>query len=87
MTAGPVTRGAGLVGLLALIPTAVLLLLGALTPLDAALRAAVTFVAVLAAARVIRWVLAGAANTVEQSADPPPPGEQPAGAGDARSTT
>lgn len=53
MTFGVVRRGAAALGLAGLVPTAVMLLRGDITPAEAGVRAAVTFVAVLVAARLI----------------------------------
>ena len=64
-TYGPVRRAAGMLGLLALAPTAIGLLSGTLTPADAAVRAAATMVAAVAVARLASWWLRSAVERPE----------------------
>lgn len=90
MTPPPVKRIAGVVGLVGLAPTAVLLATGRITPVDAAVRAAWTFVAVLVLARLAGWGLHAVAGYFEEEepgeepidvASPPPPTTAPPAAG------
>ena len=55
MKAGPVRRAAGTLGLLALIPTALMLIAGNVTLQVAAVRAAITLGTVMVLARVATW--------------------------------
>jgi hypothetical protein len=55
MTVGPLRRLVGTLGLLALVPTAMMLALGRITPLDAALRATATLLAAMVIGRVAGW--------------------------------
>ena len=67
MSAGPVSRAAGALGLAALIPTSYQLAMGTLSPLDAAVRAGATFLAVLMVGRFVRWWLAAIATSFERA--------------------
>lgn len=60
--AGPVRRGAATLGLLALVPTALMLATGAIDLPDAAIRAAATFAAVILVAKIVSAVLRGIAR-------------------------
>jgi hypothetical protein len=84
-TYGPVRRAAGMLGLLALAPTALGLLSGTLTARDAAVRAAVTMIAAIAVARLASWWLRSALDHPE----PEPGGDEPGppGAGAAAGPT
>jgi hypothetical protein len=75
-TYGPVRRAAGMLGLLALAPTAIGLLSGTLSARDAAVRAAVTMMAAVAVARIASWWLRSALShpepePVEDDSRPP----------------
>jgi len=69
MSTGPLRRLFGTLGLFALVPTAALLATGAVEPGEAALRAAVTVLAVVALGRVANWWLSSAASAFEREAD------------------
>ena len=73
MKPGPLRQLAGMMGLLALTPTALLLAQGALSPLQAAVRAVVTLIGVVAVARTVAWGLAAAAGSMERSVEGAPP--------------
>lgn len=66
MKTGPLRRAAGTAGLLALLPVGVMLLTGALTVGDAALRAGAIFVAVTGVGRVAGWWMAGLLRDFEK---------------------
>ena len=66
MSVGPLNRLTGTVGLVALAPTALLSATGSLTAGDTAVRAGVTFAAVVAVRRVARWYLAATAGALER---------------------
>jgi hypothetical protein len=68
MTGGPLRRFAGVAGLAALTPTAVLLAQGVITPIDAALRGVATFVAAVGVARLAGWYLRAVATSMERAA-------------------
>ena len=74
MKPGPLRQLAGMVGLLALTPTALLLAQGGLSPLEAAVRAVVTMIGVVAVARTVGWGLAAAAGSMERSGEGSPSG-------------
>lgn len=57
MSAGPLRRLVGVLGLLALLPTAALLTAGTVTVEDAAVRAGVTLLAALVLGKVAGWGL------------------------------
>jgi len=69
MSTGPLRRLFGTLGLFALVPTAALLATGAVEPGEAAMRAAVTVLAVVALGRVTNWWLSSAASAFEREAD------------------
>lgn len=69
MSVGPLRRLTGAVGLVALVPTAWLLATNAITLTDAALRAGVTLVVVVAAGRLVGWVVGGLAGSFEREGD------------------
>lgn len=66
MSPGPLRRLSGAVGLVALVPTAWLLANGAITLVDAAIRAIATLLVVVAVGRVIGWVVGGLAGSFER---------------------
>lgn len=66
MSAGPIQRIAGAVGLAVLAPTAYLLSVGSLSPADAAWRALVTLVAAVLVGRVADRSLARLADVLDQ---------------------
>jgi hypothetical protein len=66
MSVGPLRRLIGTLGLVALAPTAALLALGTVTPVDAAIRAVVTLVSTLLVGRVATWWLNATAASFEQ---------------------
>lgn len=65
MSAGPLRRVIGVLGLLALAPIAVALATGTVAPEDAALRAVAVGVAVVAIGRIARAVLRATVRHVE----------------------
>lgn len=69
MTPGPLRRLIGTLGLLALAPTAVMLAMDRITPLDAALRSCATLLAAVLIGRVADWWVAMIAQGLE-SPDP-----------------
>jgi len=76
VTSGPLRRLVGTAGLVALAPTAVLFASGAITPLEAGLRALVTLVVTVVVGRVAAWWLDHLASSFERDeALDPPPGE------------
>jgi len=66
MSAGPLNRLTGALGLLALVPTAVMSATGHLTAADTAMRAAVTLGLVIAVRKVIAFYLAMTASALER---------------------
>ena len=66
MNAGPLNRLTGALGLLALVPTAVMSAMGDLTAADTAVRAGVTLLLVVAVRKVIGWYLALTASSFER---------------------
>lgn len=69
MSSGPLRQVIGAVGLLGLLPTAWLLAAGALTPVQAAVRAVVTLLGVIVVGRVVAWWLSSIARNLERHAD------------------
>jgi hypothetical protein len=69
MKAGPIRRAAGTLGLLALIPTALMLIKGNVTLQVAAVRAGITLGTVMILARVAAW----GAGWIADSAQGAPP--------------
>lgn len=69
MSTGPLRRLVGTLGLLALVPTAALLATGAVDPAEAAMRAAVTVLVMVALGRATNWWLSSAASAFERKAD------------------
>lgn len=57
MTIGPLRRLVGAIGLVALVPLLVLVLLGSLSPVDAAQRGVVTVLVLLVLGRGVSWGL------------------------------
>lgn len=70
MSAPPIRRIAGAIGLAALAPTAYLLAIGSLSPSDAAFRAVMTLGAVELVGRVADRSLSRLADVLERSAEP-----------------
>lgn len=68
MSAGPLRRTTGSVGLLALSPIAAMLVMGSLTPEVAALRALAVLAAVVAVGNLARWLLATIVGALERDA-------------------
>lgn len=66
MSPGPLRRSAGALGLMALAPTAVMLVMGSVSLADAALRAGVTLVVVVTVGRVVGWWLSATARRFER---------------------
>lgn len=66
MSAGPLRRAVGVLGLLALVPTAVLLTTGTITVEDAALRAGATLLAAWVLGKVAGWWLSFLASEFER---------------------
>lgn len=69
MRSGPLRRIVAVVGLLALVPTAWLLATGAVTPVQAAVRALATLGTVLLVGRLVAWWLGTVARRMERAAD------------------
>lgn len=65
MTVGPLRRLVGLLGLLALGPTAAMLAVGRITPADAAGRALATLIVTILVGRVAGWWVAQMARGYE----------------------
>ncbi|HSK21949.1 MAG TPA: hypothetical protein VK906_02170 [Egicoccus sp.] len=79
MSASPLRRTFAVMGMLALIPILALMATGAITPMDAAIRALSVWLAVVVLGRIARAFLAGALRRVERRAgDPEPDAAQPA---------
>ena len=72
MKAGPLREVAGIVGLLALVPTAAMLALGQVTVADAAVRAGVTLLGVQLIARIATWWLRAFLSSIEVTEDEKP---------------
>lgn len=77
MSVGPLRRSIGALGLLALVPVAGMMLLGTLTPVDAAQRAMTITVALLMIGRLVGWGIGYLARSVEEESpgEPRPAGE------------
>ncbi len=72
MSPGPLRRLSGALGLLALLPTAYLLAVGAITLLEGAWRASATLLAVVVVGRLASWIITGLARSFERV----PPGSE-----------
>ena len=81
MRAGPIRRSAGTLGLLALVPTALMLLAGNVTLQVAAVRAAITLGTVMFLARVATWGVGWIADSTQATPPAAPPSEPPGNAG------
>lgn len=68
MPVGPLRRFVGILGLVALVPTLLMVAQGEVSLVDAAVRATVTVVVVLALGRVVSWGMGALASDVESSA-------------------
>lgn len=66
MSPGPLRRSAGALGLVALAPTAAMLVLGSVSLADAAIRAGVTLVVVVVVGRTVGWWLSAMARRFER---------------------
>ena len=75
MNTGPLRRLVGTAGLVALTPTAVMLLTGGITPFDAAVRALATLAGTMVIGRVASFWLTSIASSFERQADPDAPEE------------
>ena len=69
MTRGPLNRVIGTLGLLALVPTAVMSATGTLTAADTAVRAGVTLLLAIAVKRLAAWYIATTAASFEKRTD------------------
>ncbi|HEY8340501.1 MAG TPA: hypothetical protein VIK95_11555 [Egibacteraceae bacterium] len=69
MSAGPVQRAMGAVGLVALAPTAVMLVTEAITPADAAVRAVATVAGILLLSRLVDLWFRSVAGSLEREAE------------------
>jgi hypothetical protein len=78
MKAGPIRRAAGTLGLLALIPTALMLIKGNVTLQVAATRAGITLGTVMILARLATWGVGWIADSA-QGAPPAAPPTEPSG--------
>jgi hypothetical protein len=78
MKAGPIRRAAGTLGLLGLIPTALMLIKGNVTLQVAAIRAGITLGTVMILARVATWGVGWIADSA-QGAPPAAPATEAAG--------
>ena len=65
MSIGPLRRFVGVVGLVALVPMLLMVALGELSLVDAAMRAAVTVAVLLALGRFVSWGMGALASEVE----------------------
>ena len=72
MKAGPIRRAAGTLGLLALIPTALMLIAGNVTLQVAAVRAGITLGSVIVLARIGTWAVGWIADSAQESATTEP---------------
>jgi F0F1-type ATP synthase membrane subunit c/vacuolar-type H+-ATPase subunit K len=72
---GPIRRAAGTIGLLALVPTAVMLIKGNITLQVAAMRAGVTLGSVVVLARIGAWAVGWIADSAQESAAAQPAAE------------
>lgn len=77
MQVGPLRRLTGTIGLLALVPIAVMLATGAITPVDAAVRGIVAGVAVVVIGRVARVAVAHVANDFARTGNAGPTQHHP----------
>lgn len=77
MSTGPLRRLVGTAGLLALAPTALMLVMGSITPTDAAIRAVATLAATMLIGRVVTWWLAATASSFERADRPDGPSAEP----------
>jgi hypothetical protein len=68
MSASPLRRTFAVLGMVALIPILALMATGAITPMDAAIRALCVWLAVVVLGRIARAFLAGALRRVERRA-------------------
>ena len=66
MTAGPLNRLTGVLGLLALVPTAIMSAMGHVTATDTAIRAGVTLALVIAVRKLVAFYLAVTASSFER---------------------
>ena len=78
MSPGPIRRAAGAVGLVALAPTAVMLMTDSITPSVAAVRAAITLVFAVGLARLAAWWLESIAQSHQRAASKLQPAPQEA---------
>ena len=69
MSAGPLRRSFAALGMVALIPILALMATGAITPIDAAIRALSVGIAVLVLGRIAKAFLTGALRRVERRAE------------------
>ena len=81
MKAGPIRRAAGTLGLLALIPTALMLIKGNVTLQVAAVRAGITLGTVMFLARVATWSVGWIADSAQAAPPAAPASEAPGNAG------
>jgi F0F1-type ATP synthase membrane subunit c/vacuolar-type H+-ATPase subunit K len=72
---GPIRRAAGTIGLLALVPTAVMLIKGNITLQVAGMRAGVTLGSVVVLARIGAWAVGWIADSAQESAAAQPAAE------------
>lgn len=70
MSAGPLRRLVGILGLLALVPTAVMLTAGTITLEDAAVRAGATLLAAWLLGKIAGWWLSFLAREFERAREP-----------------
>lgn len=86
MPIGSLRRSIGALGLVALVPVAAMLLTGALTPVDAARRAVLSVVVVLALGRVVAWGIRATATLIERTAPGAGEDDEPVAPAPERST-
>lgn len=79
MSAGPIQRAMGAVGLIALAPTAVMLATDAITPADAAVRAVATVAGILVISRLVDLWFRSVAGSLERKAEQSQPTPSPEG--------
>lgn len=74
MPIGPLRRFVGIMGLVALVPTLLMVARGEVSLVDAAARATVTVVVLLVLGRVVGWGMGALASDVESSSPAHPDG-------------
>lgn len=76
MSIGPLRRLVGILGLVALVPVLLMVGLGEIGLVDAAVRASVTVVTLLLLGRVVGWAMSTLAAQAEATSPPTPGGRR-----------